>query len=106
LGSIEDEKARIHRLAAARAAKAEADGEDPVAAYLRASLDAGLADLGRNFGRLQGALGIDLDPGAFLMGMQCAAFAMSEVDAIEAAQHPIMGPLLREYVGKARAHLE
>lgn len=106
MGAIEDEKARIHRQAAARAGKAVADGEDPVEAYLRATLDAAIKDLHVQIGPFQEALGIDIDPGAFLMGMQCAAFAMGGVDAIAAAKHPVMGPLLREYVGKARARVE
>lgn len=71
-----------------------------MAAGIRAALDHGLAALPGDFAILR-ALGYEIDGTSYFLGSQLAALAFSEVDPMEALNHPIMAQLLKEYAEKA-----
>jgi hypothetical protein len=70
-------------------------------AGIRAALDHALSELDPDLGKLEKALGEQIDGGAFLMGMMGAAFAMQGLNLVEISKLPIGRRLFREYISKA-----
>ncbi len=99
-GGLDRELARIRRLQ--DEAAAGKTGEASIEAALRAALDDTIATMDPSLANFEQALGVALDPGSFLMGMQCAAFALTGTDAVQIAKLPLGRRLLLEYTTKAR----
>lgn len=101
--SLEDEmdKVRARQQAAMDAQAAQGSTRDGVfEAAIRASMNQAIESIDPSLANLEEVLGDKLDAGSFLMGMMGAAFAINEVDVVEAAK--LKTELFREYIAKAR----
>jgi hypothetical protein len=97
----EVEKVRAKQRAAMDEQAAQGStGKGVLEAGVRAALDHALVDLDRDLRALEAALGVEVDAGSFLLGGLTVVLVQRGVDTkLVAAQH---GPLLREYMAKAR----
>lgn len=97
---IERELAKV-RAKQAAAMSDKSSTEAALEAGLRAAFDHAIDSI-HELRLLEDALGEELDGGSFLLGMQCAVFAMQGTDAIEVAKLPLARRIFREYIAKAR----
>lgn len=102
--SLDDELRQTRaemRAAADQAASMGSTGRGVLEAQLRAALDHAIKDMPRDLGKLEEALGVELDGGSFLMGMMGAAFVIQGADLPQAVG--LERELFVEYIEKARA---
>lgn len=101
--SLDDELRQTRaemRAAADRAASMGSTGRGVFEASVRAALDHAVKDMPRDLGKLEAALGAELDGGSFLMGMMAAAFVIQGADLPQAVG--VIPGLFEEYIEKAR----
>lgn len=97
----ETEKAHAAAQSAMDAQAAQGStAEGVLEAGLRAALDHAIAGLPKDHAELEEALGVEVDPGALLIGGLVSTLTLQGVNSVEAAR--LAAPLLREYMDKAR----
>lgn len=84
------------------AAKDASSPEEAVEKGLRAALDYALQKMPTDLGNLERALGVKLDAGSFLLGMQALSFTLNEMDFVQLMEQPLLRELFLEYVDGAR----
>lgn len=100
MSALDDELRKVRARQNAAMADARAHGEDPVMAALRTSLDYAVDYLDPDLANLEAALGENVEAGSFFLGVQSVGILMQGSNVIEVAKR--FGPLLREYMEKAR----
>lgn len=96
------ELARVRR--EADAAAEGLTGDAAGRAQIRAALEHTIKDLPRDIARLERALGIEIEPGSFLIAGQVFGSLTLGVDLVDAANRkPWVRELLVEYAEKVRA---